>query len=94
MKCYLESVASWSSLSQVLGMAKTNLRQVLADNVRRYRSRVGISQDNFAIECGVHRTYVGQVERCERNVTLATLELFADAMSVTVPQLLTKEGVK
>lgn len=78
----------------MLGMAKTNLRQVLADNVRRYRSRVGISQDNFAIECGVHRTYVGQVERCERNVTLATLELFADAMSVTVPQLLTKEGVK
>ena len=75
-------------------MPKSNLRQVLADNVRRYRARFGISQDNFAIECGVHRTYVGQVERCERNVTLATLELFANAMSVTVPQLLTKDGVK
>jgi len=36
----------------------------------------------------------GQVERCERNVTLATLELFAKAMDVTVPQLLTKDGVK
>jgi transcriptional regulator with XRE-family HTH domain len=74
-------------------MAKLNLRQILADNVRRYRVRVGISQDNFAIECGVHRTYVGQVERCERNVTLATLELFAKAMKTDVPKLLTKDGV-
>lgn len=74
-------------------MAKCNLRQILADNVRRYRARVGISQDNFAVECGVHRTYVGQVERGERNVTLATLELFAMAMHVNVPQLLTKDGV-
>ncbi|MBL9146857.1 MAG: helix-turn-helix transcriptional regulator [Verrucomicrobiaceae bacterium] len=75
-------------------MAKPNLRQILADNVKRYRARVGVSQDNFAIECGVHRTYVGQVERCERNISLATLELFANAMSVSVPQLLTKDGVK
>ncbi len=74
-------------------MAKPNLRQILADNVRRYRARAGISQDNFAIECGVHRTYVGQVERCERNVTLATLELFAKAMKTDVPKLLTKDGV-
>lgn len=75
-------------------MAKPNLRQILADNVKRYRARVGVSQDNFAVECGVHRTYVGQVERCERNISLATLELFANAMSVSVPQLLTKDGVK
>jgi len=75
-------------------MAKPNLRQILADNVRRYRARVGVSQDNFAVECGVHRTYVGQVERCERDISLATLELFANAMSVSAPQLLTKDGVK
>lgn len=75
-------------------MAKPNIRQILADNVRRYRARVGVSQDNFAFECGVHRTYVGQVERCERNISLATLELFANAISVSVPQLLTKDGVK
>jgi transcriptional regulator with XRE-family HTH domain len=74
-------------------MAKISLRQILADNVRRYRARVGVSQEHFAIECGVHRTYVGQVERCERNVTLATLELFARAMKTGVPQLLTKDGV-
>ena len=75
-------------------MAKPNLRQILADNVKRYRARVGVSQDNFAVECGVHRTYVGQVERCERNISLATLELFANAMSVSAAKLLTKDGVK
>jgi transcriptional regulator with XRE-family HTH domain len=75
-------------------MAKTNLRQVLAENIRSYRSRAGISQDEFAVQCGVHRTYVGSVERCERNVTLSTLEMIAKAIGVTTPELLTKNGVK
>ena len=69
-------------------MAKPDLRDVLAENIRTYRSENGISQDDFAAQCGVHRTYVGSVERCERNVTLATLELFAKAMGCSVPELL------
>lgn len=75
-------------------MGKAALRQILADNIRRYRARTGVSQEVFAIQCGVHRTYVGSVERCERNVTLATLELFANAVGVSAPQLLTKDGIK
>lgn len=75
-------------------MAKITLRQILADNIRAYRQKAGMAQDAFAIHCGVHRTYVGSVERGERNVTLATLELFAKAMAVSVPELLTKGGVK
>ena len=76
------------------GMAKVTLRAVLAENIRAYRARESISQDEFAAHCGVHRTYVGSVERCERNVTLATLELFAKAMATSVPALLTKGGGK
>ena len=75
-------------------MAKDALRQILADNILRYRAAHGVSQDEFAVQCGVHRTYVGSVERCERNVTLSTLQLFAKAMRVQVPQLLTNGGVK
>ena len=75
-------------------MAKPVLRQILADNIRRCRARAGVSQDEFAVQCGMHRTYVGSVERCERNVTLATLDLFAKAVGASVPQLLTKDGVK
>ena len=75
-------------------MAKPDLRDVLAENIRAYRTENGISQDAFAAQCGVHRTYVGSVERCERNVTLATLELFAKAMECSVPELLSTEKRK
>ena len=75
-------------------MAKTCLRTVLAENIRAYRAREGISQDAFAAHCEVHRTYIGSVERCERNVTLGTLEMFAIGMKISVSLLLTKGGVK
>ena len=74
-------------------MAKLNLRQILSENLRRYRQQHGLAQDAFATLCGVHRTYVGSVERCERNVTLGTLELLAKATGVSVAQLLTKDGI-
>ena len=75
-------------------MAKPDLRQILAENIRAYREKVSLSQDEFAEKCGLHRTYIGSVERCERNVTLATLELLAGTMGVSVPALLTKGSVR
>lgn len=75
-------------------MSKPDLREILAENVRAYRRRVGISQDEFADRCGLHRTYVGSLERPERNVTLSTLELVAKATGVNVPELLTKGGIE
>jgi transcriptional regulator with XRE-family HTH domain len=65
------------------------IRKVLAGNVRALRSRLGISQEELAHLCGLHRTYVGAVERAERNVTLSTLEVFSKALGVSVPDLLT-----
>lgn len=75
-------------------MPKIDLRKILADNVRAYRTREKLSQDEFADLCGLHRTYIGSVERCERNVTLATLELLAATMKIGVPALLTKGELK
>lgn len=66
-----------------------DLRVVLAANVRAHRARLGLSQEAFADTCGLHRTYVGAVERAERNVTLTTLETLAAALGISVPQLLT-----
>ncbi|MGH8229166.1 MAG: helix-turn-helix domain-containing protein [Steroidobacteraceae bacterium] len=66
------------------------LRQVLAINVREYRARHGLSQEQLADDCGLHRTYIGSVERCERNVTLSTLEAIARALRTNVPELLTR----
>lgn len=61
----------------------------LANNVRLLRKSKSISQEKLADLCGIHRTYIGSVERCERNVTLSTLELLANALGVSVTQLLT-----
>ena len=64
---------------------------MLAGNVRALRSRLGISQEELGDICGLHRTYVGSVERAERNVTLSTLETLSEALGVSVPNLLIPE---
>ncbi|MBO4224192.1 helix-turn-helix domain-containing protein [Bradyrhizobium neotropicale] len=66
------------------------LTRILAQNVVRLRRAKGLSQEALADVCGLHRTYVGSVERGERNVTLSTLEVFADALRVSVIDLLSK----
>lgn len=68
------------------------LTQILADNIRAYRKAKDISQEELANICGLHRTYVGSVERGERNVTLSTVEVLAAVLGVSVPELLTKRG--
>ena len=65
------------------------LSSILAENIKAYRREKGLSQEELAFRCGLHRTYVGSVERCERNVTLSTLEVFAETLGVSVPDLLT-----
>jgi transcriptional regulator with XRE-family HTH domain len=73
--------------------AGENIRVVLAENIRNYRRSKNLSQEELAEKCGLHRTYVGSVERCERNVTLSTLEVLASALGVSVPELLSKKEI-
>lgn len=77
-----------------LRVPSTELRQILAENIRAYRKDKRISQEQLADMCNLHRTYVGSVERGERNVTLSTLEIFAAVFQVEVPILLTKKAFK
>ena len=65
------------------------LRKVLAQNIRAHRTAKKLSQEELADLCGLHRTYVGSVERSERNVTISSLEVLAKALGVSVPELLT-----
>lgn len=67
-----------------------SLRTVLAENIKTFRREKGVSQEELAELCGLHRTYIGSVERHGRNVTLSTLEVLASTFGVTVPELLTK----
>ena len=67
----------------------TALRSTLSENIRNFRKSRGISQEELADRCKLHRTYIGSVERKERNVTLSTLEVLAEALGVSVIELLT-----
>ena len=68
------------------------LRNVVAANVKNRRLRLGLSQEELADICGYHRTYIGSVEREERNITLSTLEALAKALGVSASELLQAEN--
>lgn len=70
------------------------LTRIIAENIRAYRKLNQISQEQLADMCNLHRTYVGSVERGERNVTLKTLKTLAGALRVSVPELLTKRAIR
>ncbi|MBE5448379.1 helix-turn-helix domain-containing protein [Mycobacteroides abscessus] len=58
------------------------LQRIVGRNLRLHRQRMGLSQERFADHLGVHRTYMGGLERGERNLTLKALERIADLISV------------
>lgn len=64
------------------------LLQIIATNIRRRRKDQMLSQETLAEVSGLHRTYVGAVERAERNITISTLNSFAKALKTSVPCLL------
>lgn len=55
--------------------------------VRQLRMQAGHSQEGFAHECGLDRTYIGGIERGERNVSLANIEKIAVALGIPLSQL-------
>lgn len=65
-----------------------DIRQRLAKNLRRLREAKGLSQEAFAHEAGIHRTYISDLERGARNPTIAVVEKLAEALDVRVSQLL------
>ena len=58
--------------------------------MRRLRSDAGYSQEGFAAVAGVHRTYMGAVERGEVNISLDNIERIAKALGMTPGRLLTE----
>lgn len=56
------------------------------------RLRLGLSQEEFADICGYHRTYIGSIERSERNITVLTLEALASALNIEPYELLRDHG--
>ncbi|MFC1613916.1 helix-turn-helix domain-containing protein [Gemmatimonadota bacterium] len=65
------------------------LRKILADNIRACRKEKKLSQEKLAELCGLHRTYVGSVERAERNISIDNIDKIARALNVQPSVIIT-----
>jgi transcriptional regulator with XRE-family HTH domain len=63
------------------------LQRALGDRIRELRKRAGYSQEGFADAAGVHRTYMGTLERGEANVSLGNLQKISKALGITLSEL-------
>jgi len=59
----------------------------LGEAIRTFRSKRGWTQEEFAYQCGLDRSYVGGIERGERNISLKTLCKIAAALKLDIPSL-------
>lgn len=64
------------------------LREIFAYNIRNIRLKKGISQEELAFSCELHRTYISDIERAKRNVSIDNIEKIADALEVAPYKLL------
>lgn len=71
-----------------MGKTDSPLRSILAQNIRKLRHEVGLSQEELADAAGLHRTFIGAVERCERNISLDNIGKLAKALDVPASRLL------
>lgn len=60
-------------------------------NVQLRRQSIGISQEELAFRAGLHRTYIGMVERAERSISLQNAKKIADALNVKLDNLLNND---
>jgi transcriptional regulator with XRE-family HTH domain len=68
-------------------MTEGDLAEDFGRLVRRLRSERGFSQEGFAFRVGIHRTYMGDIERGEKNVTIKTADKIAKALGLTLSSL-------
>lgn len=61
-----------------------DIKKKFGERVRQLRKEQGYSQEAFAQKCGLHRTYIGNIERGEKNVSLENIERIVSALWLTM----------
>jgi len=69
-------------------MQKKSAREILAKNIRTLRINKGFSQEVLANKTGLHRTYIGSVERGERNISIDNIEIISNSLEENPSELL------
>lgn len=65
--------------------------KVFGTNVRRYRNEKGISQEKLATLSGLHRTYISDIERFQRSISLENIQRIADALDIDTFKLFVED---
>ena len=68
-------------------MSKHNILVRFGNTVRDIRKEKGLSQEKLAHKANLHRTYIGMIERAEKNITLLNIEKIADALEININNL-------
>ncbi len=68
-------------------MGKKKILVAFGDKVRELRKEKGISQEELSYKADLHRTYIGMIERAEKNLTLTNIEKIAKALDVDIKEL-------
>ena len=69
-----------------------NAKQIIGNNIRNRRKEMGFSQEELAEKASLHRTYIGSVERGERNISIENIVSIARALNILPKELL--EGIE
>jgi transcriptional regulator with XRE-family HTH domain len=64
-----------------------DLASILGKRIRALRGKKGFSQESFADHCGLHRTYMGGIERGEHNLTIPAALTIANGLGITLSEL-------
>ena len=70
----------------------SDMAKIIGQRIRNYRTQKGLSQEKLAELAGCHPTYIGQLERGEKNATLESVEKIASAMDISLSELFDKLG--
>ena len=73
-------------------MGMSDIAKTIGQRIRNYRTQKGLSQEKLAELAGCHPTYIGQLERGEKNATLESVEKIASAMDISLSELFDKLG--
>ena len=68
-------------------VSNSNILQKFGNKVRQLRLEKGLSQEELAYKAGLHRTYIGMIERAEKNITLLNIEKIAHALDSSINNL-------
>lgn len=68
-------------------MDRSNINIRFGKLIATKRKELGISQEELGFRCGVHRTYVGAIERGEKSPTLTTIEKLSEGLNISIANL-------